>query len=382
MFTQIGLAFPKTITGSEDPNNLGETPMTRLYCGIDFHKKTSSIHIVDEQGNHKEKATLATPTLVKFFSNRKNLLIGIEASGGTNDIVQKLKDSGQDVRIINPNMFKAIGIGGKKTDERDAKMLAEALRLNFIPEVYHKTIAARRLKSLIISREMIVRMKVNLINHIRGQLREYGITIAKGPDKFLALGRQAISLLDYEPLQIDLNMYFDHVQLFVKQIAEMEKKIAGELAEDYRFKNLQTIPGVGLMTNAMLISITDDVGRFSSAKHFASYIGIVPREYSSGEKRRLGSITRSGSEVLRRYLIHGARAILMYAGRTNKYDNDPNVQWALNLKKRIGMNKATVALAHRMARTAFAMLRDKTTYGDVVKNNPRPRVLDYQDIAA
>jgi len=98
---------------------------------------------------------------------------------------------------------------------------------------------------------------------------------------------------------------------------------------------------------------------------FASYLGLVPEEHSSGEKRIMGCITRSGSEILRRYLIHGARSIMKHLKAGN---DDPNKSWAFRLKSRVGMNKATVALAHRMARIAFCILRDQTCYGEVKDN--------------
>jgi len=367
--------------GLEGPKHKG-APMTQLYCGLDFHKRTTTYHIVDQDGKTIEKGTLETKSLFVFFSRRQKMLIGIEASGGTNDAATKLVASGHDVRIINPNKFKAIGIGGKKTDERDAQMIADVLRLNYIPEVHLKQLRSRRLKSLVITREMLVRNKVNTSNHIRGQLREYGITIPAGVEQFMKLAPQAISRLDDPILGSQLQVLFELVKTFASKIAEFEAQIIEVQKENEDAQRLQTVTGIGTMTAAMLIAISDDISRFSSAKHFASYLGLVPREYSSGDKKRMGSITRSGSEVTRRYLIHGARTMLTCAARSKKYNDDPNLQWALALKKRVGMNKATVALAHRMARIAFAILRDKKKYGEVEKDMPRPRIAEFKNLAA
>ena len=142
--------------------------MSTLYCGIDFHKRTSTYHIVDKEGKSIEKGTLLTKSLVPFMNKRQKMMLGIEASGGTNDMATKLRECGHDVRIVNPNKFKAIGIGGKKTDEKDAEALAHVLRTNYAPEVHLKQLSSRRLKSLVVSREMLVRTKVNTMNHIRG----------------------------------------------------------------------------------------------------------------------------------------------------------------------------------------------------------------------
>jgi transposase len=151
-----------------------------------------------------------------------------------------------------------------------------------------------------------------------------------------------------------------HTYIEREEIIETELKALAE--KDPRCKRLDTIPGFGLMSQLAFIAVIDDSQRFADAKHFASYLGLVPREYSSGDKRRMGSITRSGSEILRRYLIHGARTTLMHSLSSKYKSDDPNRRWAVNLKHRIGMNKATVALAHRMARIGFSLLKDELDY--------------------
>lgn len=332
------------------------------YLGIDFHKRTSTLCFMNEKGGDIEMVNIHTKNLNKFLANRKNLLIGIEASGGTNDAAEKLKLSGHDVRIVNPNKLGLVGQGGKKTDEKDARAIADCLRLNFVCEVHHKSRRARELKSLVVGREMLVRSKVNQINHIRGTLREYGITMPAGVEKFMALARASIEKIDCGYLKEHLLYLLDRTVDLEERIKHTEDHLEKILEENEQAKNLRTVPGIGLMTVAAILAVVDDVSRFKDAKSFASYLGLVPREHSSGDKRRMGSITRSGSEIVRRYLIHGARCILALSSRPTKYDSDPNISWAQNLKGRIGMNKATVALAHRMARTAFAILRENKPY--------------------
>lgn len=117
------------------------------------------------------------------------------------------------------------------------------------------------------------------------------------------------------------------------------------------------------MTAAVLVAVIDDINRFDDAQSFASYLGLVPSESSSADKRRMGTITRSGSEILRRYLIHGARSVIVSCERYKvKVITDHNKLWALKTIKRIGMNKTCVALAHQVSRVAFAMLRDESVY--------------------
>ena len=332
----------------------------KYFCGIDFHKNTSTFCVLDEQGGVIERpTTIKTARLVSFFSNRKDYHIGVESTGGANDIVERLKQSGHRVTLIDTVKFKAIGIGGKKTDEKDARAIAEILRLNYLPEVFHKSLRARRIKSLLVHREHLVHTRINATNHIRGILREYGITMPAGADEFWKLAGGRIRELSDTILAEDLNWLFENAKCIDVQVDKIDEQIKKLGEDDERVSRLRTIPGFGPVVSLLMLAIVDDVSRFSDAKKFGSYLGLTPREFSSGDKRRLGSITRSGPEMMRRYLIHGARAVLLH---TTAESTDPNRKWAYRLKEKSGMNKATVALAHRMARVAFAMLRDQTSY--------------------
>lgn len=331
----------------------------KFYCGIDFHKNTSSICLISEDGSKVEHATVRTEKLPGFLMIRPILKVGIESSGGTNHMVDILKARGLDVRIINSNTFKAIGLGGKKTDKRDAEAIAQAMRVNFIPEVFHKSKRAREIKSLLVSRELCVNNRVSAINHIRGTLREYGITMPQGLEKFLELASSSIELLENGYIKSSLRSHLEHVLQYMKDEKQIEDSLAEFTKEDERLAKLRSIPGVGPLGSYAALAVIDEVSRFSNSKQLASYLGLVPKEHSSGGTRMMGSITRSGSEIMRRYLIHGARAILMHA---KENDPDPNKRWALRLKDKIGMNKATVALAHRIARLIWCILKENRKY--------------------
>ena len=155
-----------------------------------------------------------------------------------------------------------------------------------------------------------------------------------------------------------LLLVFENILKFKEQEEMVEGKAREMTQNDERVKRLMTTPGVGLMTALMMVGVIDDISRFKTAKEFASYLGLVPSIHASADVRMMGSITRSGCEMLRRYLIHGARAFMRYSPQTK----DKNRQWAEKVKERRGMNKATVALAHRMARICFAILRDESVY--------------------
>lgn len=336
--------------------------MDSLYCGIDYHKNTCTICLLDDNGKFSETSTVKTTNVIKYLSNKDLKEIAIEASGGVNEFVDRLKSCGHKVKIVNPSAFRLIGFNGKKTDKKDAQALAEGLKGDYLPTVHHKSKSSREIKSLLIGRETIVRSRVNLSNSIRGMLREQGITIPAGKDKFIKEIRGKINLIKHEQIK---KLIINQVELFF--ILLQQETVAEELLDELtqnigEIELLKNIPGVGSLTALAIIAVADDISRFDSGKNFASYLGLVPRESSSGGKRRLGSITRSGSEILRRYLIHGARSVIMHSCRYNNKVSDPNKLWALRLKDKVGMNKATVALAHRMSRIIFAILRDGSVY--------------------
>jgi transposase len=297
--------------------------------------------------------------VIQYLANRKDLMVGVEATGGANDLAAKLKKAGHEVKLINSNTFKAIGLGGKKTDERDAQAIANILRVNFVPEVFLKSLPMRQVKSLLVAREMLVRSRVNLTNHIRGTLREYGINIAKGVESFDAEIAEALAKDECQFIARHLIFMLEKVQDLRRQEKQVELDLEEQLKEDPRVKLLRTVPGIGNLGSIAFVAVIDEIARFSDGKKLASYLGLVPREHSSGDKRIMGTITRSGSEILRRYLIHGARAVLMH---THEQHPDPMRRWALKIKNRSGMNKAVVALAHRLARIGYAILRDCQGY--------------------
>lgn len=332
--------------------------MKRILCGIDFHKNDSVICALNHDGSAVMPIkTIRTANIFIFFSDKLDWELGIEASGGTNHVVTKLREMGIKVTLINSNQFRGIGIGGKKTDHRDAKALAECLRVGFTPEVHVKSSLNREIKSLVVNRELIVQTRTRMINHVRGTLREYGENIPVGSKNFFKEASMKIANIENGYLKSSLEDTLELIRRLSEQERIMKERLASLLTSDERYNRLKTIPGVGDLVATMTICVVDDIARFKSADQFASYLGLVPKVHASADMRMMGHITRSGSEILRRYLIHGARAWMKYTS-----EGDPNRTWAEKVKERRGMNKATVALAHRMARIMFAVLRDGSEY--------------------
>jgi transposase len=331
----------------------------KLYCGLDFHKNVSELCVMDSESKVIDRVRLAAEKLITYLSNKPEYHIAIESSGGVFDITAKLEALGHKVTIINPSQFRGIGITGKKNDMRDAEALATALRLGFAPDVHKKTLYSRQMKSLLVSRDLVVRTRTSMTNHIRGIMREYGLPIPQGVTAFWEQISDRLQKIECEVIRGVLSDLVRQANAFKLE----EEKIALALAEitknDERVKRLETVPGVGPLTAVAFVATIDEVNRFKDAKHLASYLGLTPRENSSGGRVRHGSITKCGPELLRRYLVHGARATFRYAPKPE----NKNRCWAANIEKRAGTNKAIVAMAHKNARICYALMRDETFFG-------------------
>lgn len=339
--------------------------MSEIYVGIDFHKNNSVLYTTDQKGEIFEGfarlKTIQTKGLIGYFSNMAPCNIAIEATGGVNPYVAELKELGHSVHIINPSKFRGIGVSGKKTDERDAKALNTFLRLNPNSdcEVHLRSLSSRKAKSLLVSRELAVNSRVSITNHIRGSLREFTITIPVGAEKFWKEAAAAIEKVQDPFIKQTLRGLYEQAKSLKKEEEEITKRIEFLSQNNEQVKRLRTLPGVGLLTAMAMLAVIDDVSRFDDASKFSSYIGLVPRVSASANTRMMGSITKSGNEILRRYLIHGARAWLK---KKTSGCNDPVRKWALEVEQRRGTNKATVALARKMSCICYAMLRDGRDY--------------------
>jgi transposase len=330
----------------------------QFFIGLDFHKNVAELCIEDGQGRVVDRLRIKPEQVVKQLANRKACWIAIEASGAVFDMAAKLREAGHRVSVIHSGKFRGIGIGGKKTDRRDAEALATALRLGFIPEVHQKSLYSRRINSLLASRDLVVQTRTALTNHVRGILREYGLPMPAGATNFWELIEATLAALDCEIVRDTLEKVVKQARELVEQEGAIEKNLASLTENDERVERLREIPGIGKLTACALVAAFDDPGRFEgSSRRAGSFLGLVPREHSSANKRRLGAISKSGPELVRRYLVHGARTCLRHKGQ------DRARRWATKLESRIGINKATVALAHKNARIAFALLRDGSRYG-------------------
>ena len=340
----------------------------RIYIGVDFHKLTCTLCITDFFGLEKDTVTVDTDKLVAFLESYKGSEIAIETTGGSNHMVSVLVANGHNATLVNTNKTKAIGLGGQKNDDKDAEVLSDLLRTEYLPKVHLKSLLSREVKTILVQREMLVQTRVSLMCHVRGILREFGITIEAGPKNFYKFAPKAVSDISNEVIKKSLEENVEEIQKLKSREVAIEKSLRVFCETNHpeffkKVERLETVPGIGSTTAMLMVAVMDDVERFDDAQKWGSYLGLTPREFSSGEMKKMGSITRSGCEMLRRYLIHGARAVM----KTVQFKKEKTMidNWALNKKKKIGMNKATVALAHKLARVGFAILRDDEDFKSV-----------------
>jgi transposase len=261
--------------------------------------------------------------------------------------------------VLLPAQYVRAYVKRNKTDRADAAALIEAARCGEILPVPVKSIEQQQIQALHRLRTQCVASRLRGINALRGILREFGLTIPLGAN--IAKNQIGIALAEAEndipdALRPALGAALADVRALEERILAIERELTTLSRHDQTVRQLREIPGVGLLTGTALRASVCDIQRFPSGRHFASWLGLTARERSSAECRRLGGISKRGDIYLRTLLVHGARSALLAARRTEKSGKplDRLRHWALQCERRCGHNKATVALANRLARIVWA----------------------------
>lgn len=334
--------------------------MKTTQASVDLAKSVFQVAISTTPGRVEDHHRLSRTGFERFFAGREPTEVLMEACGTAHHWGRELAAMGHRVRLLPPADVARYR-DGNKTDRADAIALLEASRNERIDDVPVKTIEQQALTSLHRLRSAYVADRTGRINAVRGILREFGYALPKGSKTLVEKARVA---LDDERLPIDLReelgLAFDEIDGFRTKIRAITVRIERMGTELPEVELLRTVPGIGVLSATALASFVGEPTRFPSARHFASYLGLTPRESSSGFKRRMGRISKRGNTYVRFLLIHGARAALLAAGRTR--EPDTLQRWALDLAARSGHNKATVALANRIARIAWRVWKDERPY--------------------
>lgn len=333
---------------------------------IDLAKDVFEIAFADVHGRIIERKRLRRSAFAGCLDNRPPLRVVMEACGSAHHWARRFTRSGHAVVLLPAHDVRPY-VRRRKTDRADAAGLLEAARCGDIHPVPVKSPGQQGIQGLHRIREHHKAQRTGSINTLRGLLREFGIVIPCGSDKVRAAALAALADGDND-LPMDLRHalagVLDQIAHANAAMAAIEQQLQDFARRDTRSQRYQRADGVGLITATAISASVGDLQRYRSGRHFASALGLTPREHSSGDQRRLGRITKRGDAYLRTLLIHGARAVLSSA-RTARKRGDPldrTRSWALELADRIGHNKAAVALANKTARRLWAAEHHGTAF--------------------
>lgn len=328
--------------------------------GLDLAKNVFHVVCFDARSKEIKKRVLRRNQVRLFFSQLHPCKVGMETCAGSHFWGRELEALGHDVMLIPAQHVKPY-LRGNKNDFNDARAIAEALSRPSMPSVSLKTVEQQDIQATHRMRSQCVRDRTALCNSIRGLLGEYGIVLPKGVS---VLRKNIQKLLD--DMSNGLSSYFrrllsrryeqlveidSHIDFYTKELEHQSK-------HDDSCKRLQEIPGYGPIISSAFYSVVGDGRAYSRGRDVAASIGLVPRQHSSGGKNVLLGISKKGDGYLRGLLIHGARAVVLQASQKE----DRLSRWINRIVAERGLNKATVAMANKMARIGWAVLRHKSHY--------------------
>ena len=327
--------------------------------GIDTAKSVFQLHAVDEGGNVVFRRKIQRKDLISFFEKQEPTTVVMEACGAAHHWGRTLTGLGHDVKLIAPEAVKPFVKKGKKNDAVDAAAICTAARQADVKFVPIKTVEQQSILALHTARALLVKQKTMLANALRGVATEFGLIVPKGIDKVEDLAEQveADESLPGELRQANRELKGQFKELTI-HIELLEAKIVHHARNDAGARQLATIPGVGPIVASLIVATVTDFSEFKSARHFAAWLGLVPRQYSTAGKTRLGRITKAGNAEIRRLLVLGATSMIRYAGQWNSAAGE----WFRNILESKAARLATVALANKMARIVWALMTRNEVY--------------------
>lgn len=336
--------------------------MKHTTFSVDVAKSVFEIAESDRPGHVVRTHRLNRLRFETFFATRPPATIVLEACGSAHHWGRRLESQGHRVALLPPHAVRPY-VPRNKTDEADAKAILEAFRNEAIRPVPVKSVAQQTLAALHRLRSRWLATRTARINTVRGVLREFGIVIPIGASRVVPALGAALEDADSglpDALRPTLALARTEILDLQARMRSVERQLEALARDTPVVDQLRSIPGVGLLTATALVSTVGDIRRFPSGRHFASYLGLTPRENSSGLIRRLSAISKRGDAYVRMLLIHGARTVLWHAKKSET--RDPLKLWALDHEKSRGHNKAAVALANKLARIAWAVWRRGAAY--------------------
>ena len=325
-----------------------------MSLGIDISKNLFELCGLDKQGNKIYKKTVRREDFVKTIQKLRFTTAYMEACGSANHWVRTFKKLGVDIKLISPQFVKPF-VKTNKNDSNDAEAIAEAGSRGHMRFVSEKTLEQQDIQSLLRIRERLKNNRTRLINETRGLLSEYGIIIPLGANKMYKALPIIIENVDGKLttiMQQTINRLYCELKNIDLEMDYYENELSNLYEQHEEAQKISAIPGVGMLTALSVVALAGDGKQFSNARHFAAYLGLVPRQQSSGGHEKILGISKRGNTFVRTLLIHGARAVITHVEKKT----DKRSMWIKKLKDRNGFNRAAVALANKNARIIWALL--------------------------
>lgn len=327
--------------------------------GIDLAKEIFQLHGIDKAGKALMRKAVRRGQLLEFLATIKPCTVAMEACAGSHWLARKLVDYGHKVLLIPPQFVKPY-VKGNKNDRADAEAICEAASRPSMHFVAVKGAWHLDVQAIHRARAARVRRRTVLANEIRAIFVENGVAFRKGIEQVRKL---VPGLLADEQSELSAMAKELCAELFA-ELLELDDKIERlgarlrTIARTHEVcRRLLTVKGVAELSATAIVAATPNPAHFKNGRHFAAWLGLVPRHSGSGGKNRIGSITKRGDTYLRTLLVHGARAVVARSGGAT----DGPLKWVNDVKERRGYNKAAVALAHRNARVMWALMRGDRT---------------------
>jgi transposase len=333
--------------------------------GIDLAKNVFQIHGTDAKGKCVLKKRVSREALPVFIATLPPCLIGIEASGGAHYWARLFISMGHTVKMMAPQFVKPY-IKSNKNDKNDASGIAEAVirpNMRFVPI---KNIEQQDMLLSHRARELAIKQRTAQANQLRGLLAEYGIIIPKGMryiKNMIQILEDNHGKLTTKSHDIFLQLY-EQFKVYDSQVATYDKEIELTAKQDARCREIMKIEGVGPLTASAAVATIGDAKSFKNGRELSAWLGLVPKQHSSGNTIRLSGVSKRGDRYVRTLFIHGARSVVKQC--ENKIDK--RSLWIADKKHRSGYNKASVALANKNARIVWAILATGESYRKSIAN--------------
>ncbi len=327
--------------------------------GLDLAKNVFQVHGAGSDGSVSFRKKIPRTKLIEFFSSVPVCIVAMEACGASHHWAREIGALGHKVRLIAPIYVKPF-VKRNKNDAADAEAISEAASRPTMRFVAVKSVEQQAAGMTLKIRDLLVRQRTQTINALRGHMAEYGIVAPNGPVHVARLAQSIDSRDQRLPSTvIDLcSMLLGHIASLGEKIALLEKEIRERARHDETAKRLMTIPGIGVICATALQALAPAAESFRRGRDFAAWLGLTPRQKSSGGKVQLGATTKMGQRDLRRLLICGAVAVVRWARRKGA----PEGSWLARMLARKPPLLVAVALANRTARIAWALMAKGGVY--------------------